>query len=59
MSKKGRVTLDRHNLTREFKTVDRDLPFPDGYVDVMQVVYSDGTIFNKTTLDEVRARVAG
>lgn len=54
-SKEGRLTLAYNADTGEYKTVQVDA-VPRGYVDVMQLVYQDGTIFNKTTLDEVRAR---
>ena len=56
-SKEGRLTLARHERTGEYRTVQVDA-IPKGFVDVMQVVYRDGTLFNTTTLDEVRARAA-
>lgn len=58
-SKKGRLTLARNLVTGEYKTVSMENgAVPDGYENVMQVVYSIGTVYNKTTLAEVRARAA-
>ncbi len=59
-SKEGRLTLMRNQATGEFKTVTIEAveALNPEWIEVMQTVYSDGTIFNKTTLDEVRARAA-
>lgn len=58
VSKKGRLTLVRSKLTGEYSTVSLDVQLDVEFEDVMQLVYKDGTIFNKTTLDEVRGRAS-
>lgn len=57
-SKEGRLTLVRSKVTGELITACIDRPLSNEYEDVMQVVYCDGVIYNKTTLAEVRARCA-
>jgi nicotinamide phosphoribosyltransferase len=55
-SKAGRLTLLKSKMNGEYLTFDMDTPFNSEWEDVMQVVYEYGCMFNKTTLDEVRAR---
>jgi len=57
-SKEGRLSLAKSLLTGEFRTYDIGKGLDAGFEDVMQVVYVNGTIFNKTTLDEVRTRAS-
>lgn len=59
-SKAGRLTLYRSRMTNELVTGSNTGPVDGEWMDMMELVYhSDegGVIFNKTTLDEVRARV--
>lgn len=63
VSKKGRLTLLRSKTTGEFFTADIssiqiDKGWSDEWEDVMRVVYSNGTVFNRASLDEVRERCA-
>lgn len=56
-SKEGRLTLVRSRMTSEYMTVGLDFNTNE-YTEVLQLVYSNGTIYNRTTLAEVRARCA-
>jgi nicotinamide phosphoribosyltransferase len=59
MSKKGRLTLARSKMTGEYMTLPLDEgPMDEEWEDVMQSVYSYGTILNLSTLAEVRSRCA-
>ena len=58
VSKKGRLTLIRSKVTGEYMTACIDNGLSDEFGDVMQVVYENGVVFNKTTLDEIRERAA-
>jgi nicotinamide phosphoribosyltransferase len=58
-SKEGLLTLVRSKMTGEYMTAGiTPEGISDEFEDMMQVVYSNGTIFNKTTLAEVRSRCA-
>ena len=55
-SKEGVLTLARNKNTGNLETVRIDInSLSEEYEDVMQLVYYKGTLYNETTLDEVRA----
>lgn len=55
-SKRGRLTLLKSNMTGEYLTCKIQPEYSDQYSEVLQVVYSNGMLYNKTTFDEVRKR---
>jgi nicotinamide phosphoribosyltransferase len=54
-SKAGVLTLVRSTKTGEYRTVERDKPRDEEWVDQMQVVYSNGQTFNRITFEQIRA----
>lgn len=58
-SKEGVITLAKHRITGELSVVrlDQNLLDPE-LEDVMQLIYHLGTLYNETTMVEVRGRVA-
>jgi nicotinamide phosphoribosyltransferase len=57
-SKSGRVALVRSKVTGEHMTVDIDKGIDVEFEHQMHLVYEYGTLFNETSLSEVRARCA-
>lgn len=58
-SKEGVLTLALNKNTNKLETMRLDIgPLPDHYVDIMQLVYYKGELFNETTLTEVRNNVS-
>jgi nicotinamide phosphoribosyltransferase len=58
-SKEGVLTLVKSKVTNELMTSRLDLgPLSSEFEDVMVLVYHTGKLYNETTLDQVRARVA-
>lgn len=59
-SKEGVMTLLKHLMTGEYMPGRLDnIPYlSEEFVDVFELVYYLGELYNETTLDEVRARVA-
>lgn len=58
-SKEGLLTLLRHRVTGELKVARLEQGYDEAvYEDVHVLMYHTGKFYNKTTLDEVRARAA-
>ena len=55
-SKAGRLTLLRSKMTGEYITANLDGEHDSEWEDVMVTVYKNGEMFNRTNLDEIRAR---
>lgn len=54
-SKAGRMTLAYNNFTEEYRTVHPDA-IPEGFEDVMKLVFRNGQLYNTTTFAEIRER---
>lgn len=57
-SKAGVMTTVRSRMTGELMAADLSKPLDPEFEDIMQLVYYKGKLFNETTLDEARTRVA-
>ena len=55
-SKSGRLTLIRSRITGEYMTTNCDEFDKNEFEDVMQTVYNNGIVSNKTTLKDIRDR---